>query len=209
MTHFGARVPVQAQVTRWLKSAGEGTLRDLLPASQQPLSSHCCIKPRSTGFAPMSELLDGALQFAAAKETSLSATEWISLSGHVYSSANAGGSARINILPVRLVATVGFSPEGASGASRMRPSQEHSCGDAACLIVGRRFIGRPCETRIGFAIALTCRKPRPTPRPDRALRSRPEPPIARPVLRHPRHQAWSSMGPCHRLCGSRRGIRGH
>jgi hypothetical protein len=50
---------------------------------QQTLSSHCCISLGRPVLPPISELLDGALRFAAAEQTSRSATECISLSGQV------------------------------------------------------------------------------------------------------------------------------
>ena len=83
-----ARSVIRKQIVAATRGNGREAPRvDLYATScrlpQQTLSSHCCIKPRSTRFAPMSELLDGALRFVAAEQTSRSATGCISLSGHM------------------------------------------------------------------------------------------------------------------------------
>ena len=79
-----ARSVIRKQIVAATRGNGrEAPRADLNATSSGDLSNHCCIKPRWARFAPMSELLDGTLRFAEAKQTSPSATGCISLSGHM------------------------------------------------------------------------------------------------------------------------------
>ena len=101
---------------------------------QQTLSSQCCIKTPVGSFCPFERAARRRSRFVAAEQTSRSATGRISLSGHVIRPRMPADRHGLESCRCYRSQRSAFSLQKEQAALLACDSQEHSCGDAACLI---------------------------------------------------------------------------